>query len=835
MRPIWRLPVLFVLALMIMSGAAPARGAQDAGAGDRLCPSPPRTDFRASWIWVPESAGFDRRNSYAYFRKAFSAAGDLSVNVAADNTYELYLDGKFIDRGTAPADTAYKTFDTYRTSVSPGRHVIALLVHHIGQVCATAMRSRPGLLVEVTGEGGPPVLSDASWKTLPASGYQQYLPAMMSHFGFYEVVDYEKAPQDWQSPDYDDSAWLEAEVIGRAGSTDWPRLIPRDIPPLETRIVKADKVIARGGWSFGPLAEAERDVTVAVEMVSRVRQKSDAQPLAFPLELSRGTDSEFAVIDFGREVTGHLRLTFEGAKAGQRLDIGYDEILDKNGLPNPRRTYVHFADRAYLREGQPELAIHGGRGFRYIMVDVSAGKGGLTLTGARLDERTFPVPVQGTFRSSDAELDRLYQVGLLTTRLCMLDSYVDCPGRERVMWMDMAVEAQCSIYGFDAAPLWRHCLYLFAQNVSRLESVAGAVKGFAPCDYDPLLVSYTMYYLLSLCDYYLYSGDLKTCEFLFPTVMKQFEILRRFTTPEGLINDKWPGWGTFLDWSAMDYGGISSCNSAIYIRAHREVARLALALRHDDTARELDERAAALARAYRRAFWSPPEGLFVDALYDGQPSGVRSQLANVLAIWAGLTTEKETRPLLAKIIDKRAVLPLTPGDFRLRPGFKPQTGGIVPIGTPGLGFLLAQVLFEHGMAREALDYLREKWVPISRNGTFAEHFGSDYNTSYCHGWGAGPVMQLPAYILGIRPVAPGWREIVIAPQTAGLGWAEGTVPTPKGEIEVKWRLIKGKPKIEYSVPSGIKVIRAAAGRAPDGPNFCARLPRTCPPSAQRIP
>ena len=805
-KPLPTLVLLIFAAGFLLSAVPKAHSVQ---AVDRLCPGPPKTDFKASWIWVPESAGYDRRNSYAHFRKAFPAAGDLTIHVAADSTYELYLDGKFIDRGTAPADPAYKTFDTYQVSVSSGRHVIAVLAHHIGQVCATAMRSRPGLFVEVEGKDDTPVLSDATWKTLPAAGYQQFLPAMMSHFGFYEVLDYEKVPLGWQSADFDDSTWLAAEVIGPAGSPDWPRMIPRDIPPLETRIVNADKVIARGSYTYGPLDEAAKDITVAVEMAARVRRKNGAPPPAFPIELSRAAENEFAVIDFGREVTGHLRLTFEGVTAGQRVDIGYDEILNRDGLPNPRRTYVHFADRAYLRQDQRELAIYGGRGFRFILLDVSAGKGGLALTGARLEERTYPVPLQGTFRSSDAELDRLYRIGLLTTRLCMLDSYVDCPGRERVMWMDMAVEAQCGIYGFGDSALWRHCLYLFAQNVSRLEFVAGAIKGFAPCDYDPLLVSYTMYYLLSVCDYYSYSGDLETCEALFPTLMKQFEILRKFTTPEGLINDKWPGWGTFLDWSAMDYGGISSCNSAIYIRAHREVAKLARALGRDDTAQELDQSAAALANAYRRAFWAPEEGLFVDALYDGRPSAVRSQLANVFGVWAGLTTEEETRPLLARVMDKRALLPITSGDYRLKPGFKPQTGGLVPIGTPGLGFLLAQVLFENGFAREALDYLRENWVPISRNGTFAEHFGSDYNTSYCHGWGAGPVMQLPAYVLGIRPVAPGWQAIEIAAQTAGLEWAEGTVPTPMGDISVKWRIVDGKPKLEYKVPDGIKLVKAS--------------------------
>jgi len=220
----------------------------------------------------------------------------------------------------------------------------------------------------------------------------------------------------------------------------------------------------------------------------------------------------------------------------------------------------------------------------------------------------------------------------------------------------------------------------------------------------------------------------------------------------------------------------------------------------------LSTKADRLQVAYRKAFWSDKEGLFIDALYDGKASPVRSQLANVMAVWAGAIKGEDARRLVRKIMDPKILLPRTPGDYRLRSGFKPQTGGIVPIGTPGSGFLLVQVLFDLGMAKEALTYMKDNWLPIGESGTFAEHFVMDNNTSFCHGWGAGPVAQLPMYVLGIKPVAPGWKEIEIVPQAGNLQWAEGTVPTPLGEISVNWTKVNGKLKMAYKVPAGITVV-----------------------------
>lgn len=772
--------------------------------GHGLCPMTPKKDWSGAWIWVPESLGYQWRNSHAFFRKSFVASGKVSIDIAADTRYELHVDGKRVDRGTAPSAAAYKTFDTHSVTLETGEHTIAVLVHHIGEICATAHKSRPGLLVEITLPSGARIGSDSSWKTLPAIAYKQDLSSMMSHYGFCEVCDFRLIPAFWNDSRCDESDWRNAEVIGNVGCEPWLLLVPRDIPRLKATVLEARNVWSGGIFELGR-SEPDLSSSIAREMCARTRATDGHMLAEFPVRLG-DEQNNFVVVDFGREVTGHVRLKLEDIKDGQQVDIGYDEMLDEQGLPNPRRTYVEFADRFFLRHGQRVAEVFDGRGFRYLIIDVPAGNGGLVLTGVEVDERTYPVSIEGSFHCNDETLERLHTVGLKTTRLCMLDTYVDCPSRERVMWMDSYLEGLCSTYGMGITDLWRRVLYIFAQDTIPCGELAGAVKPFAPTDQDHVIQSYIMYYVCSLADYVLHSGDTATAEALFDTAMNQFRVLQRFITPEGMLNDKWPSW-QFIDWSAMDYGGVSASANAIYLVMLRKGARLARELGKGNIEDDLLYRYEKLIPVYRKSFWSDAEGLFIDAINNGKPSEVRSQVTNVLAIWAGVVEGEEARAIIRRITDKSTLLPITPGDYRLSPDFKCMAGGIVPIGTPGMGCLLARVMFEIGMTEEAIAYLKDAWLLIADNGTFAEHYLCDKNTSLCHGWSAGPVLLLARYVLGVRPLTPGWSTVEIAPRTGSLKWAEGSIPTPLGEIRVSWKNFDGVPQLETEVPPGMVVSR----------------------------
>ena len=61
-------------------------------------------------------------------------------------------------------------------------------------------------------------------------------------------------------------------------------------------------------------------------------------------------------------------------------------------------------------------------------------------------------------------------------------------------------------------------------------------------------------------------------------------------------------------------------------------------------------------------------------------------------------------------------------------------------------------------------------------------------------------------ILGVVPVAAGYKKIRITPNLLGLKFAEGKVPTPYGEIYVKHVLKDGKIETLITKPKDIEIV-----------------------------
>jgi hypothetical protein len=99
-------------------------------------------------------------------------------------------------------------------------------------------------------------------------------------------------------------------------------------------------------------------------------------------------------------------------------------------------------------------------------------------------------------------------------------------------------------------------------------------------------------------------------------------------------------------------------------------------------------------------------------------------------------------------------------------------------------FYMMNALKKAGMANDYLDNLG-MWKQMLAEGltTFPEQ--TDDTRSDCHAWSSSPMIEFLATVCGIEPAAAGFKKVKIEPHLGSLKEANGVVPHPNGNIEVK--------------------------------------------------
>jgi len=82
-----------------------------------------------------------------------------------------------------------------------------------------------------------------------------------------------------------------------------------------------------------------------------------------------------------------------------------------------------------------------------------------------------------------------------------------------------------------------------------------------------------------------------------------------------------------------------------------------------------------------------------------------------------------------------------------------------------------------------------------------------------HAWAAHPNYGLLATVLGVRPDSAGWRTVRIAPALGPLKRAQGRVPHPLGDIDVRLERTDEKAFVaEVTLPKGLSGVFEWGGR-----------------------
>ena len=128
--------------------------------------------------------------------------------------------------------------------------------------------------------------------------------------------------------------------------------------------------------------------------------------------------------------------------------------------------------------------------------------------------------------------------------------------------------------------------------------------------------------------------------------------------------------------------------------------------------------------------------------------------------------------------------------------------------TVSWGYYLFRALEKSGLY-ERTETLWEPWRDMIRaHLTTCVESNGIKGRSDCHAWGALALYELPAVILGVRPVIPGFETVCVRSVPGYLTRAEGEVITPKGKIYVRWtKKEDGTLDLTVRAPEGMHIIQ----------------------------
>jgi len=466
-------------------------------------------------------------------------------------------------------------------------------------------------------------------------------------------------------------------------------------------------------------------------------------------------------LDFGLEIAAWVEFDSPDCPGG--VEMGISEY-NEPGYRKTRAPVKHGG--TYRLELNRELY----EGVRFAWIRVKSLDRPWHIQGIRAVCQVKPVNYAGSFSCDDPLLSKIWYVSAYSVKACLAKDHFGAilmDRGDRISWTGDAHPSQ-------AASLVAFGNYDFVrQNIDFNANRDNGIR------------SYSLYWVLSLLDYYNYTGDAATLErFVKNACAKLDEAYAAFGTNPEL---------SFYGWDERLCAGFEiwfkSCAEAqrayemLSIRAWRDFGAAMEKLgRTELRDKYLNYAGSRLADLRKDAAWYSRLGLHAAAD----------------AVTTGLLNAAEREALFEK-------------EFRDR---------INRISlSPFNQYFILQALAGLDKYDDALSAVRDMWGGMIKCGgtTTFEVFRPSWTSvvgpndavpntqcgivSLCHPWGAGPVKWLNEEVLGIVPTTPGFATYDVVPHPGRtLTRVSGTTPTPRGEIRASFNVATGDGSV--SAPTG---------------------------------
>ncbi len=748
-------PLVFACAFIVLFQALPDSISHSQTINAEL----PTERWKANWIRHPD--GPDREYGVFHFRKTFTlpaAPRKFVVHVSGDNRYELFVNGRRMATGPARGDLKHWRYETLDIApqLQAGKNVLAAVVWNYAEVAPMAqMMNETGFLLQGDGADESLVNTDASWKALKDAGVEAIPYDSRGMLGYFVVgpgerVDASRYPWGWEQPDYDDSAWLPAQVIAPAaprGAQDSPSrwfLIPRNIPLMEETPERLARLVRSQG------VEPSADFVAG------------HAPMTVPAN-SHAT----VLFDQAHLTTAYPELLVGGGR-GSEVKLTYAEALFKNHEKGNRNETEGREIFGYHDEFIPDGGAHRmfrslwWRTYRYLQIDVATGSEPLVIEDLRGAFTAYPFAKRAQFESDDPELARMWEVGWRTARLCAHETYMDCPYYEQLQYGgDTRIQALISLYMTGDDRLVKNAI----ESLDESRTPEGLTQSRYPSWLPQYIPPFSLFWIGMMHDLWWYHGDAEFLRGYLPGARNVLVWFENRLAPSGLLGRA--EWWNFVDWSdtfedgdpPMERDGQSSILSLQFVAALRAEADLETAFGSAQQAEHDRALAARIAAAVYKTCWDPARHLIADTPARKQ----FSQHANILAILQDAVPRADQAALMKTVLTDHS---LTQATYYFR-------------------FYLFRAMKKAGFGDEYLQQLGP-WRQMLALGltTWAEK--PEPTRSDCHAWSAHPNFDLLATVAGIEPAAAEFSRVEILPHLGSLHELKATLPHPQGEIIVAY-------------------------------------------------
>ena len=468
--------------------------------------------------------------------------------------------------------------------------------------------------------------------------------------------------------------------------------------------------------------------------------------------------------DFGRETFGYLKIkglkgtahVYYGESREEALDREHCETLDVLSCPA-------CCD-----------CVAASKAFRYVYIETEEGA---SYDEVLMDYEYAPHDVShsGSFRCSDEELNRIWEVAAYTMDLTTREFFMDGIKRDRWTWSGDAIQSYLMNYylRFDS-----ECVKRTIRQLRGKDPVTAHIN---------TIMDYTFYWFNSILDYYQYTADADFVREMWPRMVSlmDYVLARTIATPhsdhwsenaEGMAEGQPDDW-IFVDWVdfPMHKRGTLCFEQILFCKALDTMAVCAKLL---GVKNDYRVKAETLRNKIKQTFWSYDKKAYLHAIEDGVLNRQITKFPNMFSILYGLAYEEERKEIMQSVMLNPQIDPITTPYMRF-----------YELETLCLMGHHQQVLQEirsywGGMLKEGATSFWEKYVPTESGTQHLAMYGRPYGKSLCHAWGASPVYLLGKYYLGVQPTKPGYEEFEVRPVLGDLEWIEGDVPTPQGLIHV---------------------------------------------------